>query len=214
MPLFDDLRGQAQGWLVEQEQAGAGHQGAAHRQHLLLAPREQGSSLAAPLCQDREQGEYPFPRLGPRGLGRGGVHSTGSQVLLDGEPTEDPPAFRRLHDAAADCLGGIQLVDANQACVLVVLLVRRILTSRSIGDRSLFDPATMQSMRSGDGPEQRALTGPVATEDGDHTVVRDFEGNAFEGLDRPVAHDQIVDFEHVRRGLLGGRWRAAGSQVT
>ena len=48
---------QAERGLVEQEQAGARHQGAGDGQHLLLAARKRAAALGLALFEDREQVE-------------------------------------------------------------------------------------------------------------------------------------------------------------
>ena len=56
--LVHDLRREALGRLVHQQHARIAHQGAADRQHLLLAAGERARILRVPLLQPREQAEY------------------------------------------------------------------------------------------------------------------------------------------------------------
>src|SRR5438034_6140011 len=53
---MDQERCESKRRLVEQEQARAGHQGAADGGHLLLAAAERAAQLFTPLLQTREQG--------------------------------------------------------------------------------------------------------------------------------------------------------------
>jgi DNA-binding transcriptional LysR family regulator len=55
--LAHDQRGQAQARLVEHQQLGLGHQGAAHRQHLPLAAGQRAGQAGAALLEAREGGE-------------------------------------------------------------------------------------------------------------------------------------------------------------
>src|SRR5262245_16786894 len=54
---FDDLWGQAEGRLVEKEQPGKPHQGAAKSEHLLLSAGEQSRGLLLTLKKAREERE-------------------------------------------------------------------------------------------------------------------------------------------------------------
>src|SRR5262249_60758546 len=60
--LLDEPRREAERWLVEDEQFWVGHQGAADRQHLLLAARERAGALGPPLGQPRKNRKYPVAR--------------------------------------------------------------------------------------------------------------------------------------------------------
>src|SRR5262249_58982447 len=62
-----DERGQAQRGLVEEKQAGAAHERARDREHLLLAAREGAAALMQPFFQPWEQREYALG--GGSGLG-------------------------------------------------------------------------------------------------------------------------------------------------
>jgi hypothetical protein len=55
--MVSTTRGEPQRGLVEQEQAGAGHQRAGDGQHLLLAPGERSCHLRPALLQAREERE-------------------------------------------------------------------------------------------------------------------------------------------------------------
>src|SRR5262245_18699913 len=86
--LLDELGRQAEGLLVEQHHLLAPHQGAADREHLLLAPRELARPLLRALAED---GEVAVHRLevarDPVGVGpRVGPHA---EVLAHGEERED-----------------------------------------------------------------------------------------------------------------------------
>ena len=57
--LRDQLRRQAQGGLVKEDQLRAEHQGPGHSQRLLFSAGEGARLLVSPLFQDGEQGEHP-----------------------------------------------------------------------------------------------------------------------------------------------------------
>ena len=57
--LRDQLRRQAQGGLIKEDQLRAEHQGPGHRQRLLLSAGEGTRVLIFPLLQNGEQSEHP-----------------------------------------------------------------------------------------------------------------------------------------------------------
>src|SRR5579859_4095974 len=55
-----DGRGQAQRWLIQQEQAGMGHQGSPYREHLAFATTQTGSMCMQMCFQTWEACQRPF----------------------------------------------------------------------------------------------------------------------------------------------------------
>ncbi len=99
-PLHHQRR-QAHRRLVEHEQLGAAHHRPAHGEHLLLATGEGAGRLGAALLEDREQRERRVEVVVDALVLAG--EGPEPQVLLDGEPREDPPALGgvgepELHD--------------------------------------------------------------------------------------------------------------------
>ena len=116
MEALDDLEdllhqdgGQAHGGLIQHEELGVGHEGAAHGQHLLLAAGEGAGHLPPPLLEPGELLIYPLQVGGDGGIGLGeGAHL---QVLLHGHLLKDPAAFRHLGQAVGHQLGGGHVLD-------------------------------------------------------------------------------------------------------
>jgi hypothetical protein len=95
----DDGR-QALRWLVEEEQAPGGQEGAADRQHLLLAARQCTAGLLGALTQARKDLQHALERPA---AGAGSEE----QILPHAERREDAAALRHEGDAAAgDAVGG------------------------------------------------------------------------------------------------------------
>src|SRR5713226_6362077 len=92
--LLDDDGCQSLGRLVEQQEARAGAQNAADRQHLLLAARQLGALAALAL---RKVGE---DRIDLRDAHAARAHDRRQQqILLDVEAGEDAALFRAIGDA-------------------------------------------------------------------------------------------------------------------
>ncbi len=192
--LPDDPRRQTEGRLVEQQQLRAGHQRPADGQHLLLAAGQQDAALGVPLGEHREHLVHPGLRLG-LGLPVPAAHATGPQVLLHRQPAEDAPALGHLHHAHPD---GLRRVPADQVGV-------------PEAHRSGLDLAAVQLEGARDGPQQRALAGPVAAQHGDHLAVGDLQGDTPHRLHGTAVGDvQRVDAQHGQDRLTVGT--AAGTQ--
>ncbi|BFO18838.1 hypothetical protein SHKM778_52260 [Streptomyces sp. KM77-8] len=98
------LRGEAQGGLVEEQQARGGHQGAADGEHLLLAAGEQARCLVGAFGEAREEGEDAvagLPDLGGTGAAAE-AEAAGAEVLVDGEAGEHASSLGYLDDSGAD----------------------------------------------------------------------------------------------------------------
>ena len=99
-PLHHERR-QAHRGLVEHEQLGPAHHGAAHGEHLLLAAGERAGRLLAALPEDRE--EVVGARACRCGCRAWSLRrkAPSMQVLLDAEPREDAPALGGVGEARA-----------------------------------------------------------------------------------------------------------------
>ena len=84
--------------LVEQQQLGIAHQGAADGQHLLLAAGEVAALPVGQLAQLREQREHRVDRPAARPAGGARRHV---EVLPHRELGEDAPVLRHEADAGA-----------------------------------------------------------------------------------------------------------------
>jgi len=94
-------RGEAQRRLVEEQQAGAGHQGAGDRQHLLLAARKRSGHLPGALLQARKEREAALHVLRDA-LDVAPQEGAELQVLGDGQVGKDAAALRRVAEPARD----------------------------------------------------------------------------------------------------------------
>src|SRR5215470_5784948 len=102
--LLDQDRGESLERLVEQHDARIEDQGAADREHLLLAAGELVTEIAAAFLEPRKQ--LVDARLGPcAGPGHGG------EILLDGERFEDVALLRHPADAGKGTLVRAQRRD-------------------------------------------------------------------------------------------------------
>ena len=105
--LLHHQRRQAHRRLVEHEQLGAAHHRPAHGEHLLLATGEGAGRLGAALLEDREQRRNAASRSLLMLLVLAGERPE-QQVLLDGEPREDPPALGGVGQPELDDVVGLR----------------------------------------------------------------------------------------------------------
>ena len=181
----DHLRREPERRLVEQQQARARHEGAADREHLLLAARQQARPLTRALGEHREQLVHPA-RAARAHRGRPRAEAARPQVLLDAHPGEDLPALGHGDDAAADDQRRVEPVDA----VAVE------------GDLARGHRAPVQPEGARHRAQERGLARAVAAEHREHAVSGDGEGDVLQRADRAsVPHRQPADLEHaaVRR---------------
>src|SRR4051794_19958220 len=108
--LLDQLRRQAHRRLVEQDGAGAAHQGTADRRHLLLAAGGVAGLAGAPFLEPREVVIDLLEVVSDLALAAMD-EGAGQQVLLDREMAEAVAALHHLDDAAAHQVVGRQAVD-------------------------------------------------------------------------------------------------------
>ncbi len=108
---IDHQRRQTERCLVGDEQLREGGQRQRHRQHLLLASRQEPGPLSTPLGQNREDLEGPVHRLAARSTTAdgGGGHA---EVVGHVETSEDAPALGEMdHAGPADAVGGLGTGD-------------------------------------------------------------------------------------------------------
>ena len=177
--LLDDVEdaldhdgGQAQGGLIHHNDLGAGHQGAAHGQHLLLAAGQGARGLPGPLLQTGEQVIHPVQivlqavcsEIGPD-----------LQVLQHRQIREDPPALRDQGEPLGDnAVGG----EAGDVLPLEV--------DASVG--GLDQPS--------DGAQGSGLACAVCADQGDDLPFRHLEGDALDGFNAAVADLQFINLQH------------------
>src|SRR5262249_8357408 len=89
--LLDQLRRQSLGRLVNDDEVGITHQGAADREHLLLTAGENACLVVAALGQIGEQIEHVLKRPA---AGAAFTFESQLQVLVHGEGGKDLPVFR------------------------------------------------------------------------------------------------------------------------
>src|SRR5215472_6357869 len=152
-------RSQAQGWLVEHEQARRRHQGAGERDHLLLTARQRSGELAAALV---EGGEEPVHALEARLLHGARARREGAEreILLDGHLAEETAP----------------LGDEGQAVLHDLVRMEREKIARVPADR-----ARPRLEQPGDTLEQRALPGAVGADERDDLAGGHVEGRVREG---------------------------------
>jgi hypothetical protein len=106
----DYARRQPERKLVDQQQLGFAHQGAADRAHLLLAARKRAGGLPPALCQDREQLVDAF-EVGAQCIAVTLAVGAHQQVVADAHRTEQPAAFRHVGDPARDHVVGREFAE-------------------------------------------------------------------------------------------------------
>jgi hypothetical protein len=189
-----ELRRESERGLVEQQQARLGHQRPSDREHLLFAPRQQTRPLCPAVVQPREEVVHAGIRLSTPLTPR---TSPGArpQVLRHGQISEDPSAFRDLHDARMD---DVRWVEPDQRLAFEL-------------DRAAVDRAALQSQRPGYRAEERGLAGAVAAEDGDDLARPDRQRQPPERADPAVGNLQVLDVKEraVTEARPAGRHRFA-----
>ncbi len=176
-----DQGGEAERGFVQHQQARAAHQGAADRQHLLLAAGQRAAALGHALLEPRKQREDALQPAGAIGLAAVGGVGAHLQVFRNAHARENPAAFRRLGDA--------QPGDFVRRHVGDVLPVE-------------FDLAGAGAGLAEDRHHQRRLAGAVGADQGDDLARLDLEVDALQRLDLAVGRAQAADRE---QGRCGGR---------
>jgi hypothetical protein len=173
--LLDQLWRQPFGRLVDQDQIGIAHQGAAHRQHLLLAAGEHAGRNVLPCLQIGKQpvhiGETPAAELA-------GALEPEFEILPHRQRRKDLPVFRHIADAAMRDLVG------PQAGNVLAPKFHRALPGDQTHDR-------LAGGRSADA---------IAPQQADDFAVADIEVDAVQNVTLAVIGMEIVDFEdHAAR---------------
>ncbi len=176
-PLHHQRR-QAHRRLVEHEQLGPAHHRPTHGQHLLLATGEGAGRLGAALLEDREEREGRV-EVGVDALVLAGER-TQAQVLLHGEPREDPPTLGGVRQTELD-----DVVGGDRGEVLALE-----------GDR-----AGHRAQQARDGAQGGRLAGTVGADQRDDVALVDVEGDALDGLDLAVGHLEVLDLQHGAHAL-------------
>jgi hypothetical protein len=173
--LPHNQRRQPKRGLVEQQQPRPAHQGAADRQHLLLAARQGAAALLAPLGQPGEHLEHPVEVfLEMHRIGDDGAHL---QIFVDAHAREDTPAFRHLGHAPQHDLVG-----------------------RQTGDVLAFQPdrAGPRARAAADRHQQGRLAGAVGADQGHDLAMGDIEVDPVQRLDGAIECRHRPDFKHGR----------------
>ena len=178
--LLDDDGRKAQGGLVEQEEPGPGHEGAAHGQHLLLAAGQGAALLGDALLQDGKELEDVVHVAGDA-VPVAAKEGAEIQVLAHRELGEDEAPLGHLRDAELDDVVRRQLVDGG-----------------AVPDN--FARARMEY--AADGHERRGLACAVGADEGDYLPVVDADGDVLQGLDLAVVGVDLPELKHCR-SLLG-----------
>src|SRR3954453_18667286 len=184
--LVDDHGRQPERRLVEQQQARAGHQRPAHREHLLLAAGHRAALLLLALLEAREERVDAVDVLADPGAVAAGERAH-LEVLEDRHPREDAPPLGRLGDP--------DLGDR---------VARQALDVAAVED----DPPGPRRDDARDGPQRRRLAGAVGADQRDDLALVDLERDALQRLDRAVERVDVLDDEDrvvaVRRGGAPG----------
>jgi len=103
--VLHQRRRQAEGRLVQEQDAGFPDQRPRERQHLLLAAAQRGARRSPAVGQGRKDGEHRRDLL-VQALAAGKQQAADPEVLLDGQLREDAAALRHVLNAEPrDCLG-------------------------------------------------------------------------------------------------------------
>src|SRR5262245_7501683 len=180
--LHHDRR-QAERQLVDQQQFGPAHDGAAERQHLPLAAGEEAADPALEIAELRK--ELIDQRLASAALGVGdAARNRRDQVLCHREIGKHLVAFGNQYDAAPGVLVRQAVLDA--------LALER--------DRPFGDARVVDAEETGDRPQGCALAGAVGAEQRDDLSGLDRERDALHRCDRALVDDlELVDGEQGHR---------------
>ncbi len=187
--LHDDRR-QAERELVDQQQFGPAHDGAAERQHLPLAAGKQAADAAPEIAELGKK--LVDQRLALSALGvRDAARDRREQVLGHREIGKHLVALGHQHDAATRVLVRQPVLDA--------LALE--------GDRALGDARVVDAEKARDRAQRRGLAGAVGAEQRDDLPRLDRERDALHRRDGAlIDHLELVDGEQGhRRAPVTGR---------
>ena len=168
---FEPMRDADRG-LVEEKQARPAHQGAADRDHLLLAAGQRARLLAGAFAQYAEQGVYTL-QIGGNLCAVVAQIGAELQILEHGQFRKQTPSFRTMTYAARHNLMHRQFAD--------------------IGAIKSQITAARQSAR--DRFQQRRLAGAVGTEHGNELALAHFEIESLERERLTVVNGEARDFK-------------------
>ena len=171
--LRHEDRRQSHARLVEEDEAGAGHERPPDGEHLLLAAAQAARLQAAPLGQPREQGVDAVPCRPHRRLVPAGPRSQ-LQVLLHAQRPEDRASLGDVDEPRTD--------DPVRA------------GPRDVSSRKA-DSAGPGTHQAAEGKERRALAGAIRPDECHDFSFIDGERDAADGLDAVVADPEIADFQ-------------------
>jgi hypothetical protein len=168
--LADDERRQALRRLVEDQEFRVEQQGAADRQHLLLAARELAAAIAAPLGETREK--LIDARHGPRA----GPLQRHQEIVVDAEIGEDLAPFWHVADTErGDAIGRP---------------ARRLLSEEC-------DPSLARRCQPEQAAQRRRLAGAVAAEQRRDLAVGDIDADAVQDVALAVEGVQPLGGQRV-----------------
>ena len=176
--LLDDIKNllhqdgrQAHGRLVQHQQLGVAHQGAAHGQHLLFSAGQRSGDLLAALFQPGKPLEHVVQVIC---TGLTIDISTHFKVFLHGHLEEDSAPF------------------GNQGQTLGDNLMTRRFDQRFTQKSDISGLAVEQA---GDGIQRGGFSRAVGADQGNDLTLVDLEGNAFDGMDAAVINVDVFHFQ-------------------
>ena len=164
--LRHQQRGEAHGGFIHQQDLGLGHQGAAHREHLLFTAGKRPGKLGLTLFQTGEKA-VNILEVCPDAFGVFPGVCAKVKVLRDGLLGEDSPPLRNLGKTQPD-----NLVRSDPGQLLAVHLYASGSRMKQTGNRM----------------HGRGLAGAVRADQGDDLSVLDVEGNPLDGLDHAIIY--------------------------
>ena len=175
--FFDDQRREAEGRFVEEHQPGPQHQGAADRQHLLLAAGQRAGLLVAALPEAREMAVDPLDIGGDAGAVAPG-HRAELQILLDGDAQKRAAPLRYMRDPEPHDVLGRPAGDRFA-----------VETDRAVGPHHAAQRT-----------QHRRLAGAIGAEQGADAAFAQIEGDAAQRLELAVKRIEVPYFKHGRPG--------------
>ncbi len=177
--LLDELRGEPERGLVEQQDARARHETAGEREHLLLASGEEPRARIGALAEARKALEHRLDVGGDVVVAA--QERAEAQVVAHAQVGEDQAALRHQHEAGAHAIGRVERCH--------------------LGAEEL-NAAALGPEQAGQRGHQRRLAGAVGAEHRHHLAVAHVEIQARQHGRAAVAGDESG---HVQRDAHGRR---------
>ena len=172
--LLDQVGGEAERGLVEQQQFWARHQGAGDRQHLLLAAGQRACGLPIALAQPRKE-RKALVEIVAHGPLVGARKCAEPQILRHAHFQKKLAGFRHHGDPQPHHAVGPQSFE-----------------------RAALEPdAAAARQQAGDHPERRGLSGAVGPEQRDDRPGRDLKVDAVQHRDLAVGGVDVTKLEHA-----------------